>query len=597
VILCGTTVCPPAAFATSGDAEAWRARNDEAVAEFRLANRAATTAEARRGLERALALLDGLLDTPPPDPASEHRARFDRIVVLAALGRNEAALHAVADLEAEGVALPAYVLSSAGDATASQGDAEGALRRYEAALALDPAAEAAHAGRIFALSDLDRLDRAGDILRRRLATSQPAEVRRDDRLRLALVTAWSGRLDRALSWSAELLAEHPDDAELLVQHGGLLLQADRPRAALRAFAGALELEPGSRRAAVGRAQSLVRLARWREAEAAFGEVAAEDPEWLPLARARREVDADRAAQVSWDARRGTGPDREIADQELRWEARATSARFGGGWRAFAGRREAEAERSARTLRDERTFAGLSLQRGDWRLRGEADRADDPSAPLLADDGGWTAGADWRPGDPWSLAVEYSDDAFDLPLRAREQGVTGDRVGAAVRWQPRAQHALRLSTSHVDYTDDNRSRSLGLSASSHWPFGRRNRLVLEPGVYASRQDRQDVAYYSPSRDLSLEVAGAVEQRLWSSPGRRLRHALELGVGLYRQEGFDAEATGRLGYRVEWDFAPSSRVYLRLARLRRAYDGAPEHQTRVEVGGWWAWGGKRPAQPDP
>ena len=158
----------------------------------------------------------------------------------------------------------------------------------------------------------------------------------------------------------------------------------------------------------------------------------------------------------------------------------------------------------------------------------------------------------------------------------------------MRWQPRAQHALRLSTAAVDFTDGNRGRALGLSSSSDWPFGRRNRLLLEPGVYASRQDRQDVPYYSPSRDLSLELGGAVEQRLWARPGRRLRHALELGVGQYHQEGFDDEPTGRLGYRVEWDFAPSSRVYLRLARARRVYDGEAEHQNRVELGGWWAVG---------
>lgn len=96
----------------------------------------------------------------------------------------------------------------------------------------------------------------------------------------------------------------------------------------------------------------------------------------------------------------------------------------------------------------------------------------------------------------------------------------------------------------------------------------------------------MAYFSPSRDLSLDLGGAVEQRLRSRPGRRLRHALEFGVGQYRQEGFDAEPTGRLGYRVEWDFAPSSRAYLRLSRARRAYDGAPEYQNRVELGGWWA-----------
>ena len=34
-----------------------------------------------------------------------------------------------------------------------------------------------------------------------------------------------------------------------------------------------------------------------------------------------------------------------------------------------------------------------------------------------------------------------------------------------------------------------------------------------------------------------------------------------------------ATGRLGYRLEWDPGPGRRLYLRLVRARRAYDVAP------------------------
>lgn len=572
------------ASAAAADAPSWREQNDAAVEALREADRMESVAAARASRERALRLLDELLATAPPDEASHLRARLDRVVALTVLGQHEQALEAVAELRAADVTLPAYVLSSAGDAATGLRDPRQALRWYEEALATDPDAEAPHAGRIFALADLDRLDRAAEILRDRLATDGG---HRDDRLRLALVTAWSGRVDAALDASQALVEEAPEDPEVLLQHGGILLQADRPRAALGVYDRVLAIAPGSRRAAVGRAQALARQGRGAEAEEILQTLAEQDPQWRPLVRARAELAADRAAQVSWDWRRGSGPDREIPGREWRREATLHTARTASGWRLFAGRREAEAEREGRRLHDRRTFAGASLLHGDWRLQAEIDRPDD-----RFDDGtGWALGVDWRPRDPWTVGVSYAANAFDLPLRAREQGITGDRAAAAVRWQPRAQHSARVSWAEVDYTDGNRSRAVGLSSLHRVPLGRRLTAVLEPGVWTSRQSRQDVPYFSPARDLDVGVAAALEQRLWVRPERRLGHALEVAVGAYDQKGFDLEPSARIGYRVDWDFAPGSRAFVRFSRSRRAYDGVQEYQSRIELGGWWSFGWRR------
>jgi biofilm PGA synthesis protein PgaA len=173
--------------------------------------------------------------------------------------------------------------------------------------------------------------------------------------------------------------------------------------------------------------------------------------------------------------------------------------------------------------------------------------------------------------------------------ARAQGIIGDRSAFAMRWQPRAQHALRASYAQVDYSDGNRGETFGLASWHRLPLGRRFTLVLEPGLYRGSQRLQDVPYFSPRRDLSLELGATLERRLWSRSGGRVGHALEFLAGQYRQSGYGAQATARIGWRIDWDFATGSHAFLRLARGRRAYDGAPEYQTLLEIGGWWspAW----------
>lgn len=568
--------------ALAGETPDWPRENDAAVAEFRAANRAPTPAEALAGLQRALDRLDALLLHPAPDAASLRRARSDRVVVLAALGKNSEALQAVAALEGEGAPLPAYVLSSAGDAAAGLPDPAQALAWYERALAADPGLESAHAGRIFALADLDRLDEAERILRERLKGAPPGPATARDELRLSMVLAWRGDLDEALTRSQALLEAWPADADVAIESAGVLLQAERPRDALARYEAALARTPGSRRALLGRAQALERLARWDEAQAAYAALGPQEPGWRPLARARESSEADRAAQLSFTLRTAEGPDRELAGSEWLREARLSSPRSRAGWRAFVGTREAQAEYQGQDLRDRRHFIGASLQRGDWRVRGQLNRPDDG----FSDEAGWALDVDWQPADRLSLSLGYAQAAYDLPLRGRAVGTVGDRWSLAARWQPSAQHAIRASLGSTDYSDGNRSETLGLGTSHRSSLGRRSTLTLEPALFASRQSRQDVPYFSPEHDLSVELGGALEQRLWLRPGRRLAHALEFGFGQQRQSGFDPDVTARLAYRLDWDVSPGTRLFLRIGRSRRAYDGVPEYQTRLELGGWWS-----------
>jgi biofilm PGA synthesis protein PgaA len=551
---------------------------DRAVAMLSEARRAHSPAAAQQLGRAALALLDDTLAADPP-PHARRRATFDRIVALSRLGMADETLGAFVEAEQQYAPLPAYVLGAAGDAHALRRDVEDALMRYEQALALDPDDDAVHAGRIFALADLDRMDEAAGILEQRLAE----RPNRDDRLRLAMIHAWSGQVARGRADVDELAAAAPDDAELARQQGSLVLIADRPFAALTAYDRALASEPGYVAAALDRVRALDALGRFDEADAVVDSLDAEASDWPPFQRLREQRRRDRGALLESLLRAGRGDDRELAAGEIRSETTLWSPRLRNGLRVYGAHRRAYADFRGQALEDQRWVVGLQLQRGTLRLRVEADEPVDRHV----DQRGTRVAADWRAGDSWSFGAEYARNAFDLPLRARAVGTTGNRWAAAARHAWNDQHSARLSIGGVDYDDDNRNSWLGLSSTSRFALSDRLLLELTPAVYGSRNSTDEVPYYSPLRDHSVELGARLEHRIQARVSRRHLQHVEAWGGRYHQRYHAAQQIGGLRWGYRFEIAQARWVTARIGRDRRAYDGVPEYQTFVELGLQVSW----------
>lgn len=573
VIGCVLLLAAPAAAAND-----WNDQADAAARQIRESRQAATPVAASRALEQALATLDRIIASDDP-AAPRRRARLDRIVALSRLARWDEAMDDFDQLRQTDPGLPSYAISAAGDAAAGLREPELALELYEQALRLNPDDDSAHAGRIFALADLDRLDRAEAILVERLDRRDD----RNDRLRLALIRAWGGRVDQSAGLIAGLAADAPRDAELARQQAGLELLRDRPFSALDAYDRALAESPGYVGAAVDRIAVLDRLGRQQEAEQSIAELADKAADWPPYRRVLESRRHDRGALIESRLRGGRGGDREIASGEVRSETTAWSPVFGPELRLYAAYRRAYADFRGTSLEDQRVAAGLRWQHRTVRVQIEADRAQDD----LVDADGAAVSVDWRVNDDWSLAAAMASNAFDLPLRARGAGTTGDRVSLAARYSPAGQHWVRLSVGQVDYSDGNRRQEAGLMGSLRIPLHHDLAVTVSPGLFAGRNRRDDVPYYSPRRDGSAEVAASLEHRIHARLGRQHAQRVELFAGSYAQQGHGPQAIG--GLRYEYSFVPGAgrRLFGRIGRDRRAYDGVPEYQSFAEFGVQYSW----------
>lgn len=553
-------------------------KGDAAAALIRDSRLAETPVEAQRALRESIDELDEIIAAETADEAQRQRARYDRIVALSQLGLWAEALEAFAQAERRQRHVPSYVISAAGDAAAGLREPEKALRLYERALDDDPADQAAHAGRIFALADLDRLDEAERILRTRLRQAP----HRDDELRLALVTAWGGQLDASADAIAELAAAAPDDAELARQQGSLELLRDRPFAALAAYDRALAQAPGYIGAAVDRIGALDRLGRADDADRVIDTLADDVGEWPLYRRVVERRRHDRGGMLDSRLRLARGGDREIASGEARTETTVWSPVLAAELRGYAAHRRAYADFRGRALEDERIVAGLRWQYGTLRMQLEVDDSRD-----ALEANGAAAALDWRATDDWSLAAAFALNAFDLPLRAREVGTTGDRYGVAFRYSPGGLQWARLSIGRIDYSDGNRRDELGLVGFRRLPLTARLGLTVSPGLFAGRNARDDVPYFSPLRDASAEVSTALEHRIDARLGRRHAQRIEAFAGVYDQKFQEPELIG--GFRYEYSFVPGPgrKWFARVGRDRRAYDGVPEYQTFAETGLEYAW----------
>ena len=97
------------------------------------------------------------------------------------------------------------------------------------------------------------------------------------------------------------------------------------------------------------------------------------------------------------------------------------------------------------------------------------------------------------------------------------------------------------------------------------------LTVRPELYTSRNDSNNVPYFSPLLDFSAAVGLDAEQVLWRRYDRSFGHRLVLTAGSYWQEDFGTGWIGSVLYEQAYEHSP--RAELRYgARLNcNIYDG--------------------------
>ncbi|MCP5156587.1 MAG: poly-beta-1,6 N-acetyl-D-glucosamine export porin PgaA [Ectothiorhodospiraceae bacterium] len=542
--------------------------------------------------DRALAALDAVADASSLDldDPLHRRVAFDRMVALRDRVRMAEVVALHVRLEDAGVEPPGYALRAVADARLWLREPEAALALYDAVLALDPDDLDAALGRFYALVEVERHAEALRAIDR-LVESEPAWRRGTDprvakpnprRLLVettaAMARAFADDLAQAEQRLAALVARAPADIGLRQELATVQRWRGWPRRATTEHGLALALEPELVGARIGRAHAALDHARWDVARDDTARLLASHPENRHVQGLGRRLALHRSPALDFRFSTGTSSGGTAqGSRHLRLDTELRSAPWDDRVRAVVTHRFEQAVFTEGDGRNHRLGVGLEGRDGDVSARallvgGVADHTEL----------GLVLGLDLALDDHWALAAGLETSSDEVSLRGLRAGVRGRRVSGAVAHTWHESQRARLDVERMDFDDGNVRHAIGLAAERRVLTRPAWKATLEASAHASTNRRDDVAYFSPRADLSLDLRLRNEWRIARRYERDFRHGLEVGIGRYAQRGFGPGDTWFLRYHHEWDIDDALSLRLGVVRARRVYDGVAERETVLEGG---------------
>ena len=501
-------------------------------------------------LKRLEALLRKARSARKPDAGLIARLRRDRVVALRQRERWADAVAETQELRADGDQIPPYVREAEADSLLALRRPREARLGYEDVLRVEPERREAHIGRFFALVEEENF-RAAFAEIDALAASEPPGLRLPEQRVTRPNSNWlEGHVLAAearsfadmpgAAWQRLLpLAEGaPANAELRRVLGDLAAGRGWPRRGDEEIHIAASLAPEDKGVQLALAESALRRWRWREARQRIDELAELYPGDVAVRRAERDL----AAYDSWELR---------TEFRFHYEAGTAQEEAGGAspgkgfdfitrlysppiaerWRLVAGWEYHQADVTEGLAQRYREGVGF-----EWRL---------PDFTLeaifwynhgsLAKPGGSVA-VRWAPTDHWTFRGEAEKFAADTPLRAVLNGITADLVGVGVEYAWHESRSLALGAQWYDFSDDNDRQAVTLTFAQKVVDIPHFDLTVRPELYTSRNDRNDVPYFSPLLDFSAAVALDAEQRAVEALRAELRPPARPHRGFILAGGF-------------------------------------------------------------
>lgn len=529
--------------------------------------------------DRALAMLDEIWESLPEDALEGRlRNRRDRVLALRQRERMAEAIEAFEALEEVDDAVPGYVLQAAADAYLYQRRPKRAATLYERVLESDPWNYDARHARYWALVESERFREATDHIDT-LAAEKPrfrANAPYWRRLYLdttaAMARALANRPAAAEASLEELLADAPASALIRRELGTVYRWRGWPARALIEAEIALAYEPEVTAGSLLYAATLLDLERYPEAGERIEALYREFPENRHVQRLHADWQDRRRWRLSTEGEYGDSDGfREFGSRDRRLRTRLDAPWLGDYWRPYLTHYYADARFPEGDADYDRLGAGVDWRRQRHHAYLELHRNRTGGAET-----GFTAGYDFYAGDHWSFATRYESFSTQVPLRARHQGLDGDRAEVAARWRAHESFNTRLGVSRLSISDGN-VRYAGLWSAEQRVYASAHHITEgRLYLYGSRASREGGPYFNPERDASATLELVHDWLTWRRYERSFSQRFVLGGGAYWQDGFGTHAIGDLRYEHEWYFTRNFLLRYGVGVSSRVYDGDRERR---------------------
>ena len=543
------------------------------------------------GTDAALARLDALLASVPPDQtALRRRIRLDRVVALRdRLRMTEAAEEAEA-LRADGP-LPAFVDQAYGDALLYLRRPEEAREAFARVVAQSPKDIQARYGQFYAAVELEDFTAAyatidalvGDEPIYRYYKESPARYDNQERTYAEITAAQARFYGNQLSEAWERITRISEAAPANPTARMAVYQIANARGWPRRAEAEAEIAASLAPRDLGSRIALVEVAmagyRFSEARKLLAELQALYPDDLAVQRLAIELDAKQRWVLEIEAQpsNSSGGGQNANGQAMQVQGRLYTPPISDNLRFFVLGDYANANPPEGFV--QRMRAGIGAE---WRMPGLIATAFPTQSWGTLNRVGGGATIDWAVTDEIRLAFGAEAFTFDTPLRALLYGITASEyaVKATYRWHE--SRSIAASFAYLPFTDGNQRLTGGVSY--------KERLINLPGfdltgladAYTSSNTILNAPYYNPARDLSLTAGLLAEHVLWRRYEKSLVQALMVDAGLYAEQGYANNWLGTLSYEHRWRFDPMTEFRYGVLLTRRVYDGSVENTLGIILG---------------
>jgi biofilm PGA synthesis protein PgaA len=156
------------------------------------------------------------------------------------------------------------------------------------------------------------------------------------------------------------------------------------------------------------------------------------------------------------------------------------------------------------------------------------------------------------------------------------------LGVDGRYRAHESLAVYAGLRYQDFSDGNRRVAVFTDGRWRQRNGPRYKLDVTGSLYASRNSREDAAYFNPERDFEALFGLDNQWRMFRRYARSLVHRLHARAGIYDQASFGGNLVWSLDYEFAWSLSDALELRMGWTRARRVYDGSPEYQTFWRAG---------------
>ena len=539
-----------------------------------------------RGSDQLNSTLEALneLAASTSDEVANIALAYDRVVALADLNQAEAAVAAFEGLGGEFELLPPYVLAAAGRAYLQNQQPGQALRVLEYAVSTNPNDLELKLTLIYTYLDLDRYQDVYALTESLTAelplinteTDSPVVKGNQERLRAELIAgfaeAYGDQLAAAQQRFEELLAEAPNNPDLRQELANVYRWRGWLDRALFEYRQVLATRENMLSAQIGYAHAQLDARQFREVEATvqeFGRTNRNEPAVVRLNELWQLHDK-RLLEI--DGSFGDSSGDTFGSTQYRVDTTFYTKPLAYHYRGLILLHDGFAEFPEGDSRRRRIGVGAEYRAERWTALGELSVNRSGGGDL-----GVLGSIDWRIGDHWALAGLLDLDSNDVPLRGHRVGVSADVLGVTARFAANEATAVDFGWRYMELTDGNEGSRLSANGRHRLVGQPRWMLDLTGEIFTSRNELQDVTYFSPEHDLGLFVGVAHEWRIFRRYERRLVLATQAQIGRYDQAEFSSGELWRLNLRLRWQLSTSLQLEFGAERAQMFYDGTPEQNT--------------------